>query len=369
MERLLLHRPSWDAVRLFYGVVLYRLGDLEGAKRELNVLEGRALTAEQESDRQRYLSLASKKSSPLRISSRISIGARVDSNPGRVADNAAGNPLNFGEETDGAGTVTSRLRAELDLNNGRGDYLFFQNNSNLRDYFDVDRADLLFNSSRLGAQFHAKGFVARAYGLFGTSFLQYEKFRSRYGGGGSFSFTVTPQVAAFVRGQAAYEDYETTSFSTLGNQRDGWKWGTTVGARFRASDTLTITGSLGFQRKDAQNDGFSYERGRVSVKAFKLLGEGRYLAASGSYSRSEYDAIDNFYSTTVARETDAYYGRIAAGAPLSVLASRFDVALPRAIANIVAQVGVTYTHQESNIDRLDIRNLSGDLIFTKRFSF
>ena len=43
LERLLLNRPNWDAVRLFYGIVLYRLNDLEGTKRELRLLEGRDL--------------------------------------------------------------------------------------------------------------------------------------------------------------------------------------------------------------------------------------------------------------------------------------------------------------------------------------
>ena len=38
LERLLLARPNWDSVRLFYGFVLYRLDDMTGAKRELRAL-------------------------------------------------------------------------------------------------------------------------------------------------------------------------------------------------------------------------------------------------------------------------------------------------------------------------------------------
>ena len=38
LERLLLIKPNWDSVRLFYGVVLYRLDDMGGAIRELSLL-------------------------------------------------------------------------------------------------------------------------------------------------------------------------------------------------------------------------------------------------------------------------------------------------------------------------------------------
>ena len=60
LERLLLHRPNWDAVRLFYALVLYRLGNLDGSKRELEKLEGRGLSAKQEADRVKYLALINK---------------------------------------------------------------------------------------------------------------------------------------------------------------------------------------------------------------------------------------------------------------------------------------------------------------------
>ena len=56
-------------------------------------------------------------------------------------------------------------------------------------------------------------------------------------------------------------------------------------------------------------------------------------------------------------------------APLSTILRRTGLDLPDAIADIVAQIGVGYLHQEANVDTLDVRNWSVDLIFTKRFRF
>ena len=91
------------------------------------------------------------------------------------------------------------------------------------------------------------------------------------------------------------------------------------------------------------------------------------MALSASATRIEYDQPDNVYSSTVTRKDDRYRLRAAVGAPLSTLLP--DAGLPKAIADIVAQVGTTYQDQDSTINQLDIENFSVDVTFTKRFSF
>ncbi len=48
LERLLYTQPNWDSARLFYALVLYRLDDPQAAIRELNILETRPLSHEQQ---------------------------------------------------------------------------------------------------------------------------------------------------------------------------------------------------------------------------------------------------------------------------------------------------------------------------------
>src|SRR5215472_408980 len=54
LERILLAHPNAHGVRLFYAVVLYRLNDLQGAKRQLKLLEGVHLTPLQAAERDKY---------------------------------------------------------------------------------------------------------------------------------------------------------------------------------------------------------------------------------------------------------------------------------------------------------------------------
>lgn len=366
LERLLLQRPNWDSVRLFYGIVLYRLDDLEGAKRELELLEGRGLTPVQEADRGRYLKRAVNKSKSLRITSRYSIGGRYDTNPGRVSDAVAASTSTDSDD-DFAFAATSRFRLEADLNNGRRDYFFLQTNGHLREFFDIDRADLISSRARGGVKLHHENGSFTPFGTYSSIWLQGENLRRSYGGGLDAAWSLNSQVSLLVKAQGIYEDYDTTSYSTIGDMRDGWKVGGGFKFRWRPSDSVTIYAGADYYSKDAESDGFSYDSGKVSASARKLLGMGRYLTFAASYTHKEYEEPDTFYSDTITREDDIFRVRAAAGAPLSTLFSGAE--LPAFMGSIVAQIGGTYHVQNSSIEELDIENFSVDVTLIKRFAF
>jgi len=368
LERILLNRPNYDTARLFYGIVLYRLSDLEGAIRELTLLDGRELTPEQERDRKRYLALAQSRAEPWRFSARYTLGGRLDSNPGRFSDTA----LNTGlaeEDTDGAVVGLSQFRIERDLENGRGDYLFFQSNSHINEFFDTDTADLIHSRAKLGASFHGVFTRFTPYAYYSTSYLQHERFRSRYGGGLDVTLALSSQVELYLKGFAVDEDYRRTDFSSVGSRRDGWYKSIRAGAKWKVSDRQSFELSGFGADKDADDNGFDYDAYGIRLKSLSLLGEGLYLSLTAAYTRTEYDRPDNFLSNTLTREDDRLYLRAATGAPLETLFQSLDVELPESIGDIVAQVGVSYTDQSSSIPLLDYDNLSVDILFTKRLTF
>lgn len=49
LERMLYSQPNWDSARVFYAVVLEKLDDKMGVVRELELLQGRSLSAHQRS--------------------------------------------------------------------------------------------------------------------------------------------------------------------------------------------------------------------------------------------------------------------------------------------------------------------------------
>lgn len=370
LERLLLQKPNWDTVRLFYGVVLYRLGDMKGSERELAILEGRGLSPSQENDRVKYLALARHRNATTRVTGLVSVGGRYDSNPGRVTNNPGGVPLLItvpNEDADKAVSISARMRIESDITTGQGDYWFGQSDVYTLKYSDASNANILTTRLQSGFAFHGTDKLFVPYLFYAKSLVRHENFRNQWGGGGQLNFSLNPKTELFLAGEYAHEDYHLTTFSPVGNLRDGNKYTAKFGVVWRPADTAkyTIEGMLG--RKQAQFAGFSYDTAALRASSLTLLGKGRYLTLTGKYTLTNYDQPDLFNSATITREDKRLYGRAAFGAPLgTILANQH---LPESVADIVAQIGVSWTQQDSSIAILDFDNLSADITFTKRFEF
>ena len=197
--------------------------------------------------------------------------------------------------------------------------------------------------------------------------MKYQKLQESYGGGLDIALTLTSQVALTLKTQVIQQDYHRTSNSTIGSRRDGIRYSNSAVLKWRPSDSLMVSLEGAYRVKAANDNGFSYDSGSISLASQKLFGMGRYVSLRATLSRIEYEQPDNFYSTTTTRRDDRLRLRAATGAPLSTLLS--DFALPPSVADVVAQIGVVYQNQDSSIAQLDIDNFSVDLTFTKRFSF
>ena len=138
LERVLLLEPNWDTARLFYAAVLYRMDDMLGSKRELELLLDRPLNPAQQREVKKYLALATAKSKRTRLTARMTGGFKVDSNPDLTTSSSNdlnGNVLDTNSRVDGAFLATSRIRLEHTIPNGTGSYGFIELHSNLNEQF------------------------------------------------------------------------------------------------------------------------------------------------------------------------------------------------------------------------------------------
>ncbi len=375
LERMLLLEPEWDSARLLYAIVLYRLDGLKGSKRELLILQERDLTARQQSEVAQYLGLVVGKDKTTRFTGSIALGARMDSNPGRAAaDNsglAAGIPvtLTSDEHIDAAFSANSHLRLEHDLQNGRGDYLFAQLNGWINEYGKVNTADFMSGQFKAGVVIFRDDLKITPYARIRTVALGHEGFFTEYGGGSALGYTISPMIELLANGSVVYQNFRTTSFSPVGNGRDGELYTIGGGTRIRFTDTDTLTARGFYFRKEARNASFSYDAYELSLRYLTLLGRGIYLVADGSYRHTGYDAADPRYSPTIVRDDDLFRARIAIGSPLATVFSAFGTELPRNLADINLQIAGGYSWQDSNIPNLDISNWSGEILLIKRFAF
>ncbi len=371
LERVLLLQPNWDNARLFYALVLYRLDDMAGAKRELTILSDRPLSAGQSKEVRKYLALASAKSKSTRLTGRIAAGFRVDSNPDLTTSSTVdlnGNPLDTDARVDGAFTAGSMLRLESDLPGGTGSYGFVQLNTNLNEQFSVSEADYITGRVRAGASLFYDDLQITPYGVTQLLVLDGQVYRTDYGGGGRVNYSITPQVSVFAAGEGVFQNYEAVSTDSVGSARNGWLAKATGGFTVRPTERNRITARVTGYFKDARNDSYSYDAIEIAASSLWLLGQGQYILASASYRWQDYDQPDPTYSATVTREDELFKTRLAYGVPLDVMLEKINVPTAEVTSNVNFQVGVNYLNQDSNIPNFVADSVSADIMLIKRFA-
>lgn len=374
LERMLLIEPDWDAARLMYGIVLYRLDDLLGAVRELEKLEDRDLPPVQEADRVLYLRLARAGEKPLTVAGSLAVGARYDTNPNLVSANPSArvrSPLTSRED-DVALTAGAALRLEYDLGTGRGDTLFATLSGDLRDYFDFDQANIAALGSTAGANLFLGAGQLSVFGIYATGLQDYNAFRETSGAGASYVFETTgrrTRTRYSVAGAGVYENYDETNFSGIGDDRDGWLATGSLGVAHYVTDRHRFSLGAVYDRKNAENKGFSFDRFTVSAGYLALLGQGVYLDTTATYADLRYDGPNGFQTFVTAREDETYRLRTALGSPLETIFALADIEVPRAVGSLVLQGAVTYTNRSSNVARYDFENVGVDVLLVKRFRF
>lgn len=369
LERLLLLEPNWDAARLLYAIVLYRLDDLQGAKRELDLLQTRPLSPQNADQVDRYLRLTEKKSQSVRVTGSVSIGIGIDSNPALASTSETdifGDPMLEDEETDGSAIAAATLRIEKDLDTGRGDYLFLQAAGRITEQFEVDSADYARGRVGAGAALFFGDLTVTPELYYMAVGLDHEFLRHEAGGKLNLDYLVTPGFALLGRGGGAWLDFDETAGDPTGEERDGWRAWAGGGIRARFGDHNTFQTTATYHRRDADNDAYSYDALELHLSDRHLLGMGQYVLGEFTYWRVDYDEpIDFGYPE---REDDRFKARLAYGVPLSTLFRAFGGdGDSSGLGTFNLQVSGSYYRQESNIPDFDSDNWAGELLLTKRF--
>ena len=372
LERMLLTEPDWDAARLAYGIVLYRLEDNLGAIREFIKLEDRELSPRQEADRQRYLRLARNGEQALRISGSTAIGLRLDTNPSQANRPLDGASRPFGRDTDGAATSSSRLRIEYDLGGDPAVTAFFTVGNAVRSYFDTDSASIAAADAAAGVSVLNQNLQVSVFATGAFALQDYDLFRRAGGFGASFTYDMAngEQRTRLLGGvRSAYENFDDTEFTGIADERDGWLTSLNLGVRHFFTDANRVSFGAAYDRKNARDDGLSYDRVTLSAGYLALLGRGVYSDTNASWSHLSYDRPFAPQTGAATREDRTWRVRTALGSPLETIFGAIDVEVPEAIGSLVLQGGLTYTDRSSNVERYEFDNFGADILLIKRFQF
>ena len=373
LERLLLTSPNWDSVRVLYGIVLYRLDDKRGALEEFRKLEGRDLNARDEGLRQEYLARLEHENAAIRISGAFTLGGRYDENPGLVSNSISDGTIflstpaaNDDEDYGVLGSATLRIEGNID--NIPGSVWFVALDGRFDSFQDVSRSNRMYGSLKGGAIFVGGRGKLAPYAIVDQYWLQSDRFLSRWGGGVKASYDISEYLSLHAGGEYLTENFSQTSTSPENDQRDGSKTTGTLGLKWRATESQTFFVDGFMIRKSADNEGFAYDEDGIAIRSFTLLGNGAYLKLDWRYSDVNYKEPDGVVFVDQPRQDIRQYSRAALGFELLSLFPESS-STPEIFEDVLTEVGIAWTDQNSNLPNLEYDNFSVDVSFTKRFSF
>jgi tetratricopeptide (TPR) repeat protein len=369
LERVLIQEPNRHGDRLFYAVVLYRLGDLQGAKTELKRLEGANLSPLQRAEADRYLERIEERSADHGVSGRITIGAVYE-------EDAAGAYFTnfdiFGPPPSEEGTsseISLALDGRMNLGDSKawelyGGGLAYDRSSLSGAAVDFQRFDLEGGLGYRSRLVHLRGgVIARQVRLEGDPQL------TEYGARLAMSWRITNRTTLALRTEAVAQDYDEPAIDAvsglIGGTRDGERYlvGATLTHRFAARTTASV--GLDYEIKTADYDPFGYSGPRVFVSLDQRSRRGVYLLATGSVRWLEYDEPDPFFLLGNTREDTRGFARLAVGAPLSAFSPRGVTGDIR--EDLVVEGAVNYSSRESGSPLADFEGWGAELRLIWRF--
>lgn len=369
LERLLILEPNRHSVRLFHAVILYRLGDLQGAREELRRLETVELTAAQRAEAVSY-------------TRRIEQGLATRSFSGSLAgglaweQDAAGayftafELLGAPDAEEGLSTEVSLvLEGRADIGAGQlweiyGTGLFYDHTALSGAAIDFQRAGLEAGLARTGRLNRSRlGAVVRQVRLLGEPQLTETGLR------GDTRWRVTNATTLTLRAEAVGQDYDEPGVDALagllGGDRDGLRYSAGIGLSHRFTSRSTVDAALDYEIKTAGYDPFGYAGPRLALSFDQRFDRGGYLFASASARSIAYAAPDAVFLGGATRDDVRIHARLALGAPLSAFTARGATGDVR--ENVTLEGAVSLSRRESSPPLADFDGLGAELRLIWRF--
>lgn len=369
LERLLINEPNRHSVRLFYAVVLYRLGDLQNARAQLDQLETAPLTAQQRAEAEAYAGRVDDGLATSSFSGSLGVGVIYE-------DNASGAYFTqfdfFGTPPEEEGTsseVALTLEGRTNLGVSRTWEAFARTRLVDRANFDGAGVDFQRGDLEVGLTRSTRLTQTNLVVVSRQVRLEGEPQLTEFGARADFSWRYTNAVTVRGRVEAVDQNFEEpvidSLFAFLGGDRDGTRFnvGVSLSNRFAARSSFDF--GVDYEAKDADYAPFGYSGPRVWGGFDHRFDKGVYLNASGAIRWLQYDEPDNFFLGGATREDARVNARLALGAPLSAFTRtgatgdfREDVTLEGAL---------TYGSRESTSPIADFDGWGADLRLVWRF--
>jgi hypothetical protein len=377
LERILLAHPNAHSVRLFYAAVLYRLNDLQGAKRQLKLLEGVHLTPLQTAERDKYERLVEAGQSRNSVHGRIVTGIVVESDAiGALLERSelfffGGHPKN------GAAAIAG---GDIEIDNDAGPNsdigLFASVSIYTRSTFAGPNADFETGEFRMGISGSSLDNSWQVGPVVNHTLIFDQPYLTEYGGQGQFNWRYSTSATFTAGAEVVQQSFHEPSVDalvpfTIPGTHAGQRYTGYIGGLYRLDAYSTIAATVGYEGKSAGYNAFSYDSAYLNANYHALLGRGAYFDLQGDARYLLYRARDPVFlfiftpPIAVQREDVRTDVRAALGAPLSALADEGATGDHR--ENLIFEGAVSFVDRTTRFPLAPFHSLGGEVRLVYKF--
>lgn len=326
LERILLLNPDLPQIRLFYGVVLYRLDNLMEAEREIQTVLSQNPPDAVKAEANRYLAEIHKRQKRTQVTGRVGVGIEYDDNrnaaPATGIAQFLGAPviLNSASTRQGDTAVlfTGNVEAHHDLGLAAGHEIFGTVNYYRAEQTHEKNLNLTAYSPALGGVYKTPFFNVTPQFTYDYVLLGQTTYLRTRGVDLRVDKTLSARAAVYADVHDAYQSYSPTAFVPTASDRTGIQVDSTLGGDYSLCAVNRLGADVLYTVKHGQNNAFTFFRKGFGVNDTWLLGRGTFLLSNFYLNVDNYDHADPLVGPGLRRDTGLSTG-FTYGAPLSLI--------------------------------------------------
>ncbi|MEK7389097.1 MAG: tetratricopeptide repeat protein [Elusimicrobiota bacterium] len=331
LERVMLLAPQRDSTRLLYAAVLYRLGDIADAERELRAVLSRPVSAEMKAEAEKYMRLVASGKRQTHFDARLSLGSSYDDNRNTAPDSGTrlflAQPITLNGDSTRREDTNIQLAASLgvarDIGGARRHSLFARVGYFRGEQTLVDILDLQAYTAKAGGVIHTRWVDIAPTAGFDHVLLSQSTYLRSFSTGLSLTRRISRRCELAAEFERADQGFIRAPAVTAGADRRGDQYTFGVTGRFLATPLDRFSASLGHRRKFARADYLAYRRESIGVDYTRLLSRGMFASAGATVDLDRYERADKSVSERVRQDNAATFSLLY-GMPMNIVSKRLD---------------------------------------------